>query len=417
MSIFNKISDYLKPNIKYYCKDHDYFTNEVIYFEIIIDKKTKKLISCQVVDNVPSGAKINNDNPSSIKEMVNKTKFDYIHELVTGDKLFLEKLYYSSFEDWQQNNPLAYNNYLTILNRLREKSNQYNISVPNDKDELLLHVIDLINKKELNNNSSMFGDNIQLKPTQIQLEKLGDELKETIDNHTFNSLNFDYYKMMVNGYISSFLAGYPVFSNLLEKKILTDNDKKVLQRYYEFLTIVPEIFELSGRLEKCSETITTAKMEYNLNKYKNNSSFIASIEALLSKCDQTKENLYMHATADLESSTSIIENGLYTFGGVDTFGYDYSSVDQLLSYEYGNLVSSFDRYIVLFRLPKDHNGPSPISEEEAKKAGEFVKMRRDVIMQPTGKIDTSDILGYIDRKKMQVIENPNFVSLSTEKGR
>lgn len=38
-------------------------------------------------------------------------------------------------------------------------------------------------------------------------------------------------------------------------------------------------------------------------------------------------------------------------------------------------------------------------------------------MQPTGKIDTSDILGYLDKKTMQVIENPNFVTLLTEKGR
>ena len=417
MSVINKISDSLKPYYKYYFRYYDKNINLILYFEVVIDKKGKKAAQCNIIDHIPSNAPIEDYYESpTFKDLILKTRDNYINSLPPND-IDAARLYYCSFDEWQKNYPESYRNYINTLDRVKEKCRQYKIPFSTNPDEVLPRIIDFINEQERKDHYSHFSVNSSVKPIEIRLSSLSEELKETINNHKFKSFKFDTYRFNVNNYISSFTSYFSFLNSILEKKSLTENDRILLERYCEFLIAMPKIYELSSHLEECSDSITAAKMDYNKNKYRNNTKFYTSVENLLAKCDPTTENIYMHATVDLEAATSILNNGLYTFGGVDSFGSDVSSVDQLLSYEYGSYAVSYDCYIVVFRLPKDHNEPTPISEEEAESAQKFVKMRRSVIMQPTGKIDTSDILGFIDKKSMKVIENPKFICLSSKKGR
>ena len=167
-------------------------------------------------------------------------------------------------------------------------------------------------------------------------------------------------------------------------------------------------------LDSSYDKIANSKMDSNLKKYSASNDFSNSITDLLSKVDSEYENIFLHATTSLEASESIMQNGLYTFGELDSFCAPYSDIEQIFKYQYGSETNMYDEYIIVFRLPKNKSESDSISNEEAQEAMKHIEMRRSITIPPTGKISSSDILGIVDKKNMKVIPNEKFKQLDYE---
>ena len=140
---------------------------------------------------------------------------------------------------------------------------------------------------------------------------------------------------------------------------------------------------------------------------------------MISKINFDKEKMFLHATTSEEKAKSITERGLYTYGDdLSAFSFQWcgdisndKDIEGILAYGYGGLVESSkaNNYVILFRMPNDELKIETLSEQEQEQAQEFIEARRfGLISLPTHKINKRDILGYIDKKKGQVIFNPCF---------
>lgn len=416
MNIVDKIKEKIIKKNRYYYKKYDDYTNTLFYYEIIAEKG-KGPVSCKIVDSIPSNSECvdyNDIDTHIILDMINRTTDEYLSSISYNESFFESSLYDLPIEQWAEKEPNYYNKYVNSLNMVKEVVSKNGISVPSE-NEVVYKIIDIINSREKKVNKK-FEDLIPAK--KIVLDRIDDEYKDTISNGKYDAVLFEFYHRMIMHYVASFWDNYPIFSNIIRKDKLNDNDKDVVSRYYEFLIGLPELLKADRHIIECSNKVAIEKRKASENRFKSNEDFLTSINNLISFSDRDKEDLYIHATKDLRSSKSIIENGLYTFGEMDSFCFPFESINQILKYEYGSSFSLYDNYVVVFRLPKDSFGPDKISEEEASMAVGSIDMRRSgLYMKPTGKIKPSDILGVIDKKNMRVIENPNFEVLSNGRTR
>ena len=150
------------------------------------------------------------------------------------------------------------------------------------------------------------------------------------------------------------------------------------------------------------------------------------MKLLISKVNFNKENLFLQATTSEEKAKSIIEHGLYTYGDdLGSFSAQWcgdikkdKDIEAILAYNYGGIVESSmaNDYIILFRMPSDRVTIEKLSKQEQEQAKELVVPRRQGLFSaPTHKVNKRDILGYLDKKKGQVVFNPDFIVLNDDK--
>ena len=93
-------------------------------------------------------------------------------------------------------------------------------------------------------------------------------------------------------------------------------------------------------------------------------------------------------------------------------------IEEIIAYRYGGVFESSkaNNYVVFFRMPTDKVLIERLSKQEQEQAQKYVEARRmGLFSPPTHKINKRDILGYLDKKKGQVIFNPNFIVLNDNK--
>ena len=418
MNIFDKIKSKFKKDNKnsLYCRIYDEYTNATMYFEL--DVVTN---SCKVIDTLPEDAVVTECDDiriKSIKDSVDRVKEQYEHDVNRKNNFMLSELYHLSMNKNEPRVQEAYRKYLRVKSLLEQKCIRYNIPVLDDEDVIFSKILNRINeyrKKEDRKHitsEELIKDTINFSYSKASIDK---EVEREINNKSYNSKKFYFERMHIINYYYSFIQNFPVLLHILDKKVLTDDEKKVVANYLELFKVLPRFMDTLDYLDSSYDKIENSKMDSNFKRYNNSSEFSESITSLLSKVDSEYENIFLHVTTSLEASMSIMQNGLYAFGELDSFCEPYENIEQIFTYQYGSESSIYDEYVILFRLPKNKSGLDSISNEEAQEAMKKITMRRQLIhMQPTGKISSSDILGIVDKKNMKVIPNESFKQLDHE---
>ena len=412
MSFIDSIKAKFKKNNNSYYKIYDAYTMLTIYYEIKFDKEGNPL-SCDIVSDIKDNSNIIDYEKANyfIKNIIDFTMENLGRSVVTNENYFeIGNLYRMKYIDKESLVKETYDKYLEVMKKVKDKCIRHNVYYTEDKNLVFLNIISRINEYKKSEDEKrltskeLITDRIKL---STKRELMDEAVKEEISSGNFNSKQFMYEKIHLTAYCSSYIKYFPMLLNILDKKIIAKDDRLTLARYLEFFNVLPKIVETLDYLEECYDKVETAKLHKNYNKFKSNNKFVNEINNLLSKVD-SEEDLYIHVTKDLDSAKSILEHGLYTTGDISSFGEPYDNIDQIFKYEYGSATNAYSECVVIFRMPKGSIEPMKISEEEANKALTFIETRRKVIIKPTNKVPTSDILGIVDKKRMNIIPNRDF---------
>lgn len=362
----------------------------------------------------------------SIKDAIMKSQREFENQGRHFEGFFeMQELYRLS--DIENNDRVknAYENYMRLRNEVLMKCKEFGIMLKTSEQDIMdgfLNQIDEDCKRETRSRGDEFSADVDFCRNKQSIEKA---LEEQI-NGCYNFNRFINARMQLFFYFSSYIEHLPNLLEILKKNELTENEKLFLRRYAELLQILPSFMHKIEDLDLCSLKIQKAKREKFMNEV--TPEFMNRLKILLSKVNLDKECVYMQATTSEETCEKIIEKGLYIFIDDDLTDFSWPCGDikndedlkRILSFEYnGNMFgSSADNYIILYRKNKDADMDFvEISEEEKEEALSFIDMRRNkmgLILKPTKKISTDNILGYIDKKKKQVVLNPNYKALKLE---
>lgn len=405
-SLIDYLISKFQPCKDFYFKYVDDYTNMVLYFKVSVDRNNEE--TCTVVDDVPNSAKVEDWNGSGWEKLILHTKGKYLNNLdrlYSTNNFFHTNLYSSNFDEWAKENKELFSRYSSVLNTTMEKCQNTGIAISNCEDSFsqLINDINSIARKRHYERS---GGRV----SQINAENIDSEFHTMVENLDFDTSKFTCYRFMITNAIAAFWDNFSFFCTVLKKETYNEEEKKMLQKYFLFLSSMPRLFDFIRILDSYNDEILKTKMVYNTNKCKNNKDFISQIQSLIEKCDLSKERLFVHVATDLFHANSIMAKGLYVYdrNDITSFGSSVDTLNDILSYEYDGLVRTFDRFIILFRL----SSPTEISSEVVEEAEKIIGSRRFTIMGeiPTGKLNSSDILGIIDRQEMKVYENLNFES-------
>ena len=145
---------------------------------------------------------------------------------------------------------------------------------------------------------------------------------------------------------------------------------------------------------------------------------------LTSGINSEQEDVYLHCTTSDTAAESILEHGLYVLGNyLEDFSTPFKKIiteqdiEEIMKHEYN---SKTDNFIVFFRMPKNEQKFKPVDKQESEAAKSFIEIRRDIELSSmqfeiTQKVGREDILGYINKDKLQVILNPAFQANTDQK--
>lgn len=186
--------------------------------------------------------------------------------------------------------------------------------------------------------------------------------------------------------------------------------KEILKSWAEFLVAFPDYFEMLQTLKEFSLEFQEKSKLLQEKNATSNPEFLTDLMLLMDH-DTKMETYHYHATVSEEAAKNILANGLFVCSNnlVD-FSFPEMSKDGVLNYSYGN-VGVFDTasdYIIVLRQPVGKDIVRRTTDEE--KANNKIMARRPGLNTPVNDyvIDSSNIVGYIDKEKGKVVWNNNF---------
>ena len=411
---------------KFFIKKVDRNTGLITYYKCTVYKGNVTVERLDARQNDSKFELLDSNTLDSLKNAIMKSRIEYENQGRNYEGFFEMSTLYK-LSDIENNDRVknAYENCMRLKNEVLMKCKEFGIMLKTSEQDIMdgfLNQIDEDCKRETRSRGYEFSADVDFCRNKQSIEKA---LEEQI-NGDYKFERFDSASRELAFYFSSYIEHLPNLLEILKKNELTENEKLFLKRYAELLQILPSFMYTIENLDLCSRKIQKAKREKFMNEV--TPEFMNRLKILVSKVNIDKESIYMQATTSKETCDKIIEKGLYVFTDDDLTDFSWPCGDikndedlkRILSFEYnGNMFGSrADNYIVLYRKNKDTNMDFvEISEEEKEEALSFIEMRRNrmgLFLKPTKKISTDNILGYIDKKRKQVVLNPKYKELELE---
>lgn len=412
--------------------------NSNIYAAVAYDDGTLSL-----VDSVKLADLINEQDNNSVvfsqidlEELGNKNRllYDSINRYIDLDKSRKKERLRRNFRDYNLGEKLIdlydypslvrenKNNELALLDQVLEKTQKLvfdecwrsGISFEEDKNEIIRSVLDTITddrerefaKYGFENhldfdfcaNISSIYQRFNSDASKAKKDKDFERISENYKSRRVQMINYTY----------SFFEDYDNMLLALNNKNMVGREKK-LQGWAEFLMVAKDYVMILDALEQCSEMANEEKLNYKMTRLFSNSQFINDVNSLL-KHDTSNETYYFHATGSKKVCDNILENGLFMYSDdLSSTTYPELGLEGALSYEYGNGLTSFGDYLIVLRQKNGENIVRETTEVEkdmsvgiARRTG-MDSIRCDYI------VDSSNILGYIDKRKEKVVFNNKCV--------
>lgn len=371
-----------------------------------------------------------------LEELENKNRplYDSINKYISLDKSRKIEELRRNFKDYNLGKRLIdlydypelarenNNNELLLLDQVLEKMQKLvfdecwksGISFRKDKDEIIKSVLETITddrKRDLakygfeNSLDFDFCCNIS-----SIYERFNSDASKARKDSDFEMLSEDYKwrKARMVSYTYSFFEDYENMMLALTNKNMVGREKK-LQGWAEFLTIAKDYVMILDALEQCSEMAYDKKLNYKMIRLFSNSQFISDVNSLL-KHDASNETYYFHATGSKEACDSILENGFFMYSDdLSSTTYPELGLEGALSYEYGNDFINFGDYLIVLR---QKNGDSIVRKTTDDEKDMSIGIARRTAMNSIKCdyiVDSSNILGYIDKRKETVVFNNKCV--------
>lgn len=201
-----------------------------------------------------------------------------------------------------------------------------------------------------------------------------------------------------------------LISALLDHKY--PNREEILRNYIEFFIAKDIAFDITNYIDQLIAKADNYQIEMDIKRFNENFQFMEELENLV-KHDTEKETYRYHATTSLEDAKRILEEGFYSYSrDLESTSYPEFTIDQILSYSYGNGIENFGDYIIVLSVPKGEDIVKELTEEEQDKV--TIIPRRSAIIgnKPPYKVDTKHVVAIIDKKHEKVILNPEYTNNS-----
>lgn len=203
--------------------------------------------------------------------------------------------------------------------------------------------------------------------------------------------------------------------------VLDDEDEDINETLYDSDI---ELLDYIKKLNSCSKLIEylcndkRVVMELllkvrssKLDEFYNKPEFIKSLKEIMAHDKEKHEYLY-HGTQDLESAKSILDEGLGMMRyNLDSTSYSEMDMERLLLYKRGFLGEIGKDAIVIIDQPISEDGSKKdiVQELDENKQIHFVPSGlQGLDGKPQYIVDSMYIVGYIDKKNMDVIYNPRY---------
>ena len=246
MGIVSKIKNLLSANNKYkdniiiyYLVKHDDYTGIDRYYECKFDRENLHFEADMLIKE-PSDVEIN-DLDEFIKKFgfsdliysaISRANSRYENDIKSSNLFFrMEELYKLDEKDKNERVANAWNKCLELLDILEDKSKEFGINSETDVDKIYMNIIYEINKhekKEADKSGYSLASYINFSYSK---DAIDEEINRAILDKHYNTRNFYYERMYLVGYYSSFIDSFPLCIKLLDRHILTDDEKKIIKRY------------------------------------------------------------------------------------------------------------------------------------------------------------------------------------------
>ena len=406
-----------------FIKKIDPYTGIVLYYECVLDSETRTATS-KLLDIEPNNkiiydlddirdTKYDVYNPI-IMDSINKCNVLFNSQFEENENFFqMVDLYKINESDKSEKVLLSCKMYEELRNKLLLKCKNLNIEIECDKNKKINSIINNIcSIYEIETVKKGFKTSLDINFCYSE-DSIDKEVFKQIQDKTYNTRKFTFAEFYLKIYFASYINNFSHLLKIIDKDNLTKDEKNILKNYTELFNILPTFIGRLDYLDTCVIKMEDIKTEKNKNKLEQNHQFMDDLTKLLSKVNSDYEYIYIHATTSENAAKSILDKGLYVDSDeLDSFSFPYQNIDQILTYQYGGVFSTnqADSYIVIFRISKDDGNLVNLTKEEIEEAKSFINMRRNILLPtPTKKVIPSNILGFVDKKNMQVVYNNNFM--------
>ena len=184
-------------------------------------------------------------------------------------------------------------------------------------------------------------------------------------------------------------------------------DKELIKKYTEFLIVFPKYVSIMSYLDSCVSNLQQMKQEFRNDLFGKNQEFMEKIDDMIEH-DENTDSYFYHVAKNRIDADRIVNEGLYMYSDdLLSTTYEGLSRDELLEHGYGNQYNNYDDYIIVIDKPKDASITRKLSEEE-REIAKVMTRRLGLTSKPTHIIDSDYIVGYIDKKNMNVVFNSNY---------
>ena len=192
--------------------------------------------------------------------------------------------------------------------------------------------------------------------------------------------------------------------------------KNELEKILKIVNSFDEIMLMIKNNSIENTRLTLLKKQFLLERFYSNSEFMEELNKIM-KHDTSKHLYYFHGTQALDDAPSILKHGLGMMrDDLSTTAYLEFDIDKLLLYQYGAGLSGREAVIII-DVPFDDNGReiNIIDEKEPDKVIPLVPSGNQMSFEPVNYyIKSEHIVGYVDKKNMQVVFNPNYIHYDKE---
>ena len=190
------------------------------------------------------------------------------------------------------------------------------------------------------------------------------------------------------------------------------NREEILKNYLEFLISKDLAFEIVKYIDELISKADLVQVQMDKERYNNNIKFMEDLETITNHNPEDETYCY-HATTSLEDAKRIIEEGFYSYSkDLGSTSFPEFTVDQILTYSYGNGIENFGDYIIVLSVPKGEDIVEELTEEEQEKVQIIPRRNACIGNKPTHKVDKKHIVGLIDKKHEKVIFNKEYLNNS-----
>ncbi len=278
------------------------------------------------------------------------------------------------------------------------------ISYNRNKKEIIESVL----SKTVKNESYPSGIDISFCTSRDAVyDKYDEDVNQASNSRDLDKISKDYRyirQFYLISYLSSFMGNESDFLLALVDNAYP-NRNLILENWTEFFSVCREYSGIIDAVNECSNDSEKLKADFDLLNLESNKKFMNDLDLLLEH-NPDEETYYFHATNSRTSAQNILDKGLYMYADdLSSTTYPELTKKDVLSYEYGNGLGNSATYVVVLKCREGDNIVRNTTDFE-KKESVGVSRRMALVSEECDYIvDPENIVGFIDRKKGEVVFN------------